>query len=129
MQAFITATLLLLASRALACDCGNLPLPERLDLSTSVFIGEIVEHAPLSSVKLRVVERFKGQASEIVSIVNGQSDCDYFLPPTGARLGDRFLIFLTKSTSSNTVVSRCLGSAPVASVSGEIKLLRERLAR
>ena len=129
MQALITTTLLLFASRALACDCGNLPLPERSDLSTSVFIGEIVEHAPLSFVKLRVVERLKGEASGIVSIVDGQSDCDYFLPPTVAHLGDRFLIFLTKSSSGNTVVSRCLGSAPVASVSGKIKLLRERLAR
>ena len=123
-RTLITAVLLLCSSSGLACDCGTLPLSERVRLSTYVFHGEVVVHTPLQSVELRVLERFKGETPGQLSVVTGRSDCDYFVPPTLARPGDQFLIFMTKTSLGNTV-SRCLGSAPVESASSELKLLRE----
>ena len=124
MRTLITTVLLLWSSSSLACSCGTASLSERLRLSAYVFRGEVVVHTPLQSVELRVLERFKGETPRQLSVVTGRSDCDYFLPPTLARPGDQFLIFMNETSLGNTV-SRCLGSAPVESASIELKLLRE----
>ena len=97
-------------------------------LSSAVFLCEVLEHRPLKSVKLRVLERFKGRTMSQVIVDTGQNDCDYFVPPTRPRVGDKFLVFLTQSSTHYTV-SRCLGTAPAASASSEIRLLQEHKAK
>jgi hypothetical protein len=114
---------LLATSYALACDCATLPLAQRMSSSTDVIVGEVVRHVALGSVELRVLERFKGDSASPITIVTGQSDCDFFLPPTTARPGEKYLLFLTKSESRITA-NRCLGSALVSAASDQLKTLR-----
>lgn len=113
MRILIAIALLICSAASHACQCATSPLAKRVELSSGVFVGEVVAYTPLQSVQLKLVERFKGKEPQIVSIVTGQSDCDYFLPPVALHSGDRFLVFLTKGSLGNTV-SRCLGSTPAA---------------
>ena len=58
-----------------------------------------------------------------ITVVTGQSDCDFFLPPTKARPREKYIIFLTK-TESGITANRCLGSALVSAASNQLKTLR-----
>ena len=122
MRTAATLAFSLWSASGLACDCASSSLADRVKWSRDVFLGEVVAHAPLASVELRVLERFKGAATSPVVVATGRSDCDYFLQADSARPGDRFLIFMTRTAGHS--VNRCLGSAPVADASADLAALR-----
>lgn len=115
--------LLLGSASCLACDCASSSLADRVKWSSDVYVGEIVRHAPLVSLKLRVVERFKGAARQNVTLITGRGDCDYFLRGADAQPGEQFLVFMTSSAAGNTV-NRCLGTAPAAVALPDLRALR-----
>jgi hypothetical protein len=128
MRRLLLIPALLVTSYGLACDCATLSLAQRMSLSTDVIVGEVVTHVALSSVEVRVLERFKGDSASPITIVTGQSDCDFFLPPTTPHAGEKYILFLTKSESGITA-SRCLGSALVSAASDQLKALRGSAAK
>lgn len=117
------------SSAALACDCMQLDVARRLQLSDLVFVGETVAFAPLSKARFRVIEFFKGAPSAEVRVTISASDCEYFLPPVEPRIGQRFVVFGTATASPGVVTaSRCLGSGLLSEKSIDLQQLRD-LAR
>jgi hypothetical protein len=125
MRSALALALVLCSCPSFACDCATLPLAERVELSSEVFVAEVIEYKPLLSVELRVLESFKGASSGKLAVSIGPSDCDYFLPPVNPRPGDQLLVFMSKAAGKNTV-SRCLGSEALPSTSSDITILRSR---
>lgn len=125
MRRLTAIAFLVCSANCLACDCASTPLAERVKESTAVYLGEVVRHAPLRSVELRVLERFKGDIPDRVTVVTGRSECDYFLRAADAQPGDKFLVFMRAGAAGNTV-NRCFGSAPAASSSADLDMLRKR---
>lgn len=118
----------IVSQNAVACSCVRLPLDERFRQSHAVFVGEIVSHESLQFIQLKVVERFKGSASSLITFPVGRSDCDYFLPSVQAHTGDRFLVFLTRHEGEPNA-SRCMGSNPESASLEELTLLRAKRGR
>lgn len=113
-----------LPSLAHACQCARLSWQEQVALSDAIFVGRVIEAQPLRYVVLQVGERFKGDLSRQVRIQTGESDCDYFLPPTVAEPGADFLIFAT-IRKGRVMVSRCLGSGPASGKVDGLMRLRQ----
>jgi len=106
---------------SIACDCQSLPLTDRMQSSTAVFLGEIVSYK-INSIDLQVIETFKGHLNAQITVPIDGGTCNYFSHGTD-RLGSRFLIFMTiKDGKPN--VSQCLGSAPESTAAEEIMRLR-----
>ncbi len=126
LRSALTLVILLWACPSYACDCATLPLAERVQWSSEVFLAEVLEYKPFLSVELRILESFKGASYGKLTVSNGPSECDYFLPPVNPRAGDQFLVFMSKTAERNTV-SRCLGTESAASGSADIEILRNRL--
>lgn len=119
--------MLMAGSRAaLACDCMQLDVARRLQLSDLVFVGETVAFTSLSEARFRAIELFKGAPSAEVRVTISGSDCDYFVPPVEPRIGQRFVVFGTATASPGAITaSRCLGSGPLSSKSVELQQLRD----
>jgi hypothetical protein len=108
-----------------ACDCGELPLSERVTLSDVILVGEVTSYRPLAEIRFRILERLKGNITGAeLSVAMSGSDCDYFLPPIHPVAGQRFLIFGTTARVGTTTVSRCLGTGPLAEKTQELNTLR-----
>jgi len=114
------------AQTAAACDCLRLDLPGRVRLSDVVFVGETLTFIRFAEARFRVVESFKGEPGGEIRVTISGSDCDYFLPPHEPRIGDRVLIFGTRTRERDAITAtRCLGSGPVSDRGAEIRQLRE----
>ena len=125
---FSLGGLLLVAgvNAAHACDCMQLDLPSRVRLSHVVIVGETVAFIRFAEARFRVVESFKGEPNSEVRVTISGSDCDYFVPPTEPRIGQRFDIFGTRTGPRDTITaSRCLGSGPVLERAAELRQLRD----
>jgi hypothetical protein len=105
-----------------------MPVAQRVAHSQSVFIGQVVTHAPLNSITLTRIEVFKGRVSRRVTIPTAQSDCDFFLPPVQSRPGERFLVFLTVHGASVSA-NRCLGSKPMAEAGHDLVYSRRTYSK
>jgi hypothetical protein len=99
------------------------PLAQRIDWSTDVFIGKVIEVRPLDAVRMEVLESFKGSTVGEIAIAVDGGDCDYFLPPVDPKIKQNYLIFMSTIAGKNSV-SRCPGSGPVESKTEEISILR-----
>lgn len=94
----IAAVIVLMsASVALACECASLDLARRADLADFILVGKVASHVPLERVTVTVVEGLEGPVSGTVTIATGRSDCDFFLPRVTPRVGDDYLLYLTRS--------------------------------
>ncbi|HWN54862.1 MAG TPA: hypothetical protein VNP91_07095 [Methylomirabilota bacterium] len=111
---------------AIACDCMRLDLPSRVRLSDVVLVGETLTFIRFAEARFRVVESFKGEPSAEVRVTISGSDCDYFVPPAEPRIGQRFVIFGTRTGARDTITaSRCLGSGLVSDRAAELRQLRD----
>jgi hypothetical protein len=111
---------------AIACDCRRLDLPSRVRLSDVVLVGETLTFIRFAEARFRVVESFKGEPSAEVRVTISGSDCDYFVPPAEPRIGQRFVIFGTRTGARDTITtSRCLGSGLVSDRAAELRQLRD----
>jgi hypothetical protein len=111
---------------AIACDCRRLDLPSRVRLSDVVLVGETLTFIRFAEARFRVVESFKGEPSAEVRVTISGSDCDYFVPPAEPRIGQRFVIFGTRTGARDTITaSRCLGSGLVFDRAAELRQLRD----
>jgi hypothetical protein len=111
---------------AMACDCMRLDLPSRVRLSDVVLVGETLTFIRFSEARFRVIESFKGEPSAEVRVTISGSDCDYFVPPAEPRIGQRFVIFGTRTGALDTItVSRCLDSGLVSDRVAEVRQLRD----
>lgn len=96
--------MLMAGSRAaLACDCMQLDVARRLQLSDLVFVGETVAFTSLSEARFRAIALFKGAPSAEVRVTISGSDCEYFVPPVEPRIGQRFVVFGTATASPGAI--------------------------
>ena len=111
---------------AIACDCMRLDLPSRVRLSDVVLVGETLTFIRFSEARFRVIESFKGEPNAEIRVTISGSDCDYFVPPAEPRIGQRFVIFGTRTGAPDTITaSRCLGSGLVSDRAAEVRQLRD----
>jgi hypothetical protein len=128
LPGFLLASLLLAAgaNTASACDCMRLDLPSRVRLSDVVLVGETLTFIRFSEARFRVIESFKGEPNAEIRVTISGSDCDYFVPPAEPRIGQRFVIFGTRTGARDTITaSRCLGSGLVSDRAAEVRQVRE----
>jgi len=128
LRSIALAFLALASASAVACDCATLSVDQRVQLSQSVFIAEVVSHAPLNSIELSAIQVFKGRVRRRLTIATAQSDCDFFLPPVQGQPGDRFLVYLTVR-KGRLSVSRCLGSKPMNEAGPDLAVLRRMFSK
>ena len=86
--------LLLVASNAIACQCGVLDLSRRVAEADLILVATVSSFKALEHVTVSPGEVFKGSASKALTIRTGLSDCDYFLPPVSPKVGEEYLLFL-----------------------------------
>ena len=115
-------------SAAGACDCvgGRSLPPAQFGPRDIVFRARVIRSRPLEYVELEVLETFNGRVGRQVRVVTGGSDCDYFLPPVGAKRGNQFLIYGTTNDEGKLEVNRCGGSGPLSQKTRELEILRQR---
>lgn len=110
---------------AVACQCASLSLAARFDYADLVLVGSVSSFEALDHVTVQPVEVFKGSPSKSLTIETGRSDCDFFLPPVKATVGEEYLLYLRQS-DGRLNASRCLASGPVAEKANELRALRAR---
>jgi hypothetical protein len=133
-KGFAAAALALLAlasGGALACQCKPLPLSIRIVGADLIMVGRVSEVEPLQRVMVQPVEILKGRISrsETVSISPIGTDCDFFLPPVEAKVGEEFLLYLRKAKGmkGQFIASTCLQSGPMPEKADELAVVRKRL--
>ena len=125
------ASLALVSSGALACQCKPLPLSVRIVGADLILVGRVSEVEALQRVTVQPVEILKGRVSrsDALSISPIGSDCDFFLPPVEAKVGDEFLLYLRKAkgVKGQFFASTCLQSGPMPEKAEELIAVRKRL--
>jgi hypothetical protein len=125
------ASLALASGGALACQCKPLPLSIRIVGADVILVGRVSEIEPLQRVTVQPVEILKGRVSrsEAVSIFPIGSDCDFFLPPVEAKVGEEFLLYLRKAKGAKGqfIASTCMQSGPMPEKADELAAVRKRL--
>ena len=114
----------LVASGAMACQCGTLSLSRRVAEADLVVVATVLSYRQLEYVTVAPTEIFKGSAATALTIISGISDCDYFLPPVNPRVGDEYLLFLRQAKGEFTA-SRCLASGRKGEKAVELRALRK----
>jgi hypothetical protein len=128
VSAAALVAMLVAARPALACDCASLDLARRVASAEVVLLARVSSFQPLESVTVTPVEVFKGAASKVMTIRTGRSDCDYFLPPVSPRVGEEYLLYLSRSQGELTA-NRCLAPGPAAEKASELRELRLKRGR
>jgi hypothetical protein len=125
------ASLALVSGGALACQCKPLPLSIRIVGADLIMVGRVSEVEELQRVTVQPVEILKGRVarSESVSISPIGTDCDFFLPPVEAKVGEEFLLYLRKAKGmkGQFIASTCLQSGPMPEKADELAAVRKRL--
>jgi hypothetical protein len=125
------ASLALASGGALACQCKPLPLSIRIVGADVILVGRVSEVEPLQRVTVQPVEILKGRVSrsDTVSISPIGSDCDFFLPPVEAKVGEEFLLYLRKAKGlkGQFIASTCMQSGPMPEKADELATVRKRL--
>ena len=125
------ASLALASGGALACQCKPLPLSIRIVGADVILVGRVSEIEPLQHVTVQPVEILKGRVSrsEAVSISPIGTDCDFFLPPVDAKVGEEFLLYLRKAkgVKGQFIASTCMQSGPMPEKADELAAVRKRL--
>ena len=125
------AFLALASGGALACQCKPLPLSIRIVGADVIIVGRVSEVEPLQRVTVQPVEILKGRVSrtDAVSISPIGSDCDFFLPPVEAKVGEEFLLYLRKAkgVKGQFIASTCMQSGPMPEKADELAAVRKRL--
>lgn len=125
--------LLLASTGALACLCRPLPLATRIVGADVIMVGRVSEVEPLRLVTVQPMEVLKGSVSrsQAVTIPTGETDCDFFVVPVDAKVGEEFLLYLRKVKHSKMkdqfAASRCLQSGPMPEKADELAAVRKRL--
>jgi hypothetical protein len=125
------AGLLLASGGALACQCRPLALSTRIVGADLILVGRVSEVEPLQPIMVQPVEILKGRVarSAAVAISPIGSDCDFFLPPVEAKVGEEFLLYLRKAkgVKDQFLASRCMQSGPMTEKADELATVRKRL--
>jgi hypothetical protein len=125
------ASLALASGSALACQCKPLPLSIRIVGADVILVGRVSEVEPLQRVTVQPVEILKGRVSrsDELKIPAGETDCDFFVPPVDAKVGEEFLLYLrkTKGAKDRFTASTCLQSGPMPEKAEELAAVRKRL--
>ena len=125
------AFLALASGGALACQCKPLPLSIRIVGADVILVGRVSEVEPLQRVTVQPVEILKGRVSrsDALSISPIGSDCDFFLPPVEAKVGEEFLLYLRKAKGlkGQFIASTCMQSGPMPEKADELAAVRKRL--
>jgi len=125
------ASLALASGGALACQCKPLPLSTRIVGADVILVGRVSEVEPLQRVTVQPVEILKGRVSrsDSLSISPIGSDCDFFLPPVEAKVGEEFLLYLRKAKGlkGQFIASTCMQSGPMPEKADELAAVRKRL--
>ena len=125
------AFLALASGGALACQCKPLPLSIRIVGADLIMVGRVSEVEELQRVTVQPVEILKGRVarSESVSISPIGTDCDFFVPPVEAKVGEEFLLYLRKAKGmkGQFIASTCLQSGPMPEKADELAAVRKRL--
>jgi hypothetical protein len=116
----------LVASTAIACQCGVLNLSRRIAEADLVLVATVSSFKALDHVTVLPTEIFKGSTSKALTIQTGLSDCDFFLPPISPKVGEEYLLYLRQSEGRLTA-SRCLASGRTGEKAMELRALRSRL--
>jgi hypothetical protein len=123
--------LLLASTGALACLCKPLPLATRIVGADVIMVGRVSEVEPLRLVTVQPMEVLKGRVSrsEAVKIPTGETDCDFFVVPVDAKVGEEFLLYLRKAKGRKDqfTASTCLQSGPMPEKADELAAVRKRL--
>jgi hypothetical protein len=123
--------LALASGGALACQCKPLPLSIRIVGADVILVGRVSEVEPLQRVTVQPVEILKGRVSrsDALSISPIGSDCDFFLPPVEAKVGEEFLLYLRKAKGlkGQFIASTCMQSGPMPEKADELAAVRKRL--
>jgi hypothetical protein len=125
IAAITAAMMFLVASKAIACQCGGLNLSRRIAEADLVLVAKVSSFKALDHVTVFPTEIFKGSASKALTIQTGLSDCDFFLPPVNPKVGERYLLYLRQSEGRLTA-NRCLASGLVGEKAMELRALRNR---
>jgi len=125
IAAMTGATMFLVASTAVACQCGTLNLSGRIAEADLVLVATVSSFKALDHVTVLPTEVFKGSASKALTIQTGISDCDFFLPPVSPKVGEEYLLYLRQSEGRLTA-SRCLASGRTGEKAMELRALRNR---
>jgi hypothetical protein len=124
------ALALLMPGGAQACQCRELNLSTRIVGADVILVGRVSDVEPLKLVTVQPVEVVKGRVSGPLAIPAGETDCDFFVPPVEAKVGDEFLLYLRKvkdPKSNQYTASRCLASGPMPEKAEELKAVRKRV--
>jgi hypothetical protein len=125
------ALLALASGGALACQCKPLPLSTRIVGADLILVGRVSEIEPLPNVTVQPVEVLKGRISRsgTVAISPIGTDCDFFVAPLEAKVGDEFLLYLRKAkgVKDQFIASTCLQSGPMPEKAEELATVRKRL--
>jgi hypothetical protein len=125
------ASLALASGGALACQCKPLPLSIRIVGADVILVGRVSEVEALQRVTVQPVEILKGPVSRsaALSISPIGSDCDFFLPPVEAKVGEEFLLYLRKAKGlkGQFIASTCMQSGPMPEKADELAAVRKRL--
>ena len=125
------AFLALASGGALACQCKPLPLSIRIVGADLIMVGRVSEVEELQRVTVQPVEILKGRVSrsDALSISPIGSDCDFFLPPVEAKVGEEFLLYLRKAKGlkGQFIASTCMQSGPMPEKADELAAVRKRL--
>src|SRR6266571_640571 len=119
------AMMSLVASTAIACQCGEQNLSRRIAEADLVLVATVSSFKALHHVTVLPTEIFKGSASKALTIRTGLSDCDFFLPPVSPKVGEEYLLYLRQSEGRLTA-SRCLASCLTGEKATELRALRNR---
>jgi hypothetical protein len=98
--------------RAYACRCVEPSVKSAHRRASMIVLGEALEVVPRpdiqgQEVKVRVLESWKSDSVEIVTIVTGTT-CSYPL-----KTGEKHLLFLIFSEPGHLTTGRCMGDLPL----------------
>ena len=119
------AGMFLVASTAIACQCGTLNLSRRIAEADLVLVATVSSFKALDHVTVSPTEIFKGSTPKVLRIQTGISDCDFFLPPLSPKVGEQYLLYLRQSEGRLTA-SRCLASGRTGEKAVELRASRSR---
>ena len=125
IAAIVGATMVLVVSTAVACQCGTLDLSRRIAEADLVLVATVSSFKALDHVTVLSTEIFKGSTSKALTIQTGVSDCDFFLPPISPKVGEEYLLYLRQS-EGRLSASRCLASGRTGGKAMELRALRSR---
>lgn len=104
--------MLALSRTGVACDCVWSSLSARVEKADVVLLATVSGQKSPEFVELQPAEIFKGKITATFTVKTGDSNCSIFHSSVSSKAGERYLLFLEKSTDY-FVTGLCNGSGRV----------------